>query len=474
PEESLRVIARDPDPARRPHLLGFTTHELCDGLALPPTHISELAHDLQPRAHDHGAGLEADPMERLAGLRLRADEEVELERLVAARLDLGEQLVQRIRVDLQLLQPGLPRDQLRIAGLQTVQRALQFDEPPERDRIPVLRRRHALQLLEGALPIATVIEEMPQVDPGLVVVRVELQRAAQIAASRHFVPEPVERVSERGHGLGAVRAEIHGLGEDVARVREHPLPVERAPHGEEQVQVLVATVAARLLEEVERVLPPANAEHDLPEADQRILVLRIEDQRLLECLLGPDEFLPGEAGVAEAHVELDRMRIEAQTFLQRVERRIVVTLVVQVVRTFVVLLGAEERSGHTLRLLSADQPENRGLVGRVPGCRNGVFLNLMWFGRRYHPCVRARETWSSSRCPRGGAGIRERSRTHPRGGVGARGLSGATVTGNVRCAAGPRARRPDQGAGSGGSTTSDWNQRQSMGMLRGILSRGVG
>src|SRR5690606_33665912 len=99
----------------------------------------------------------------------------------------------------------------------------------------------------------------------------------------------VQRVAERGNGLRAVRPERGGLEEDLAGLGEQPLAVERAAHGKHEVEVLGAAGAARLLEEAERLVVAAQPQHDLAEADQGVLMVGVEDERLLERLLGPRE-----------------------------------------------------------------------------------------------------------------------------------------------------------------------------------------
>src|SRR5690606_3637186 len=131
-------------------------------------------------------------------------------------------LVERIRLDLQLLEPRLPAHELGVAGLDAAERALELDQAPERDGVPVLGGRHVLEGLERPLPVAPVVEQMAEVDAGLVMVRIQLEGAAQIAAGTGLVPEAVQRVAERGDGLRAVRPERGGLEEDLAGLGEEP------------------------------------------------------------------------------------------------------------------------------------------------------------------------------------------------------------------------------------------------------------
>src|SRR5690606_32172815 len=233
PDERLRLVTRDSDPAARVLPLRLPTHELCNGLAGQAARVAELADDVQPGARVHLAvrrthAMQAGPRIRLAGAR----EELELRGLDRAVLDFAEQLVERVRLDLELLEPRLPGHELGVAGFDAAKRPLQLDEPPERDRVPVLGRRHVLEGLARPLPVPAVVEQMAEVDARLVVVRIDLERAPQVAAGAGIIPEAVQRVAERGDGLGAVRPERGGLQEDLAGLLEEPLAVQRPAHRE--------------------------------------------------------------------------------------------------------------------------------------------------------------------------------------------------------------------------------------------------
>src|SRR5690606_33774011 len=151
PDERLRLVAGDPDPGPRTLTLRLATHELCNGLARQAARVPELTDDVQPGAGVHLAIRRADAVHLRLRFRLRrahALEQLELRRLQRPVLDLGEQLIERVRLHLELLEPRLPGHQLRVARLGAMECALQLDESPEGDRVPVLRRRHALEGLE--------------------------------------------------------------------------------------------------------------------------------------------------------------------------------------------------------------------------------------------------------------------------------------------------------------------------------------
>src|SRR6185295_17182468 len=111
--------------------------------------------------------------------------------------------------------------------------------------------------------------------------------------------------------------------------------------------------ASHALEEREGRLPLAQAQEHLAQPGHGVLVVRLEGERLLEGAPGPRELLSREARVAEPDVELDRVGVEKEPILEHLERAVVVAVVVETMRTLVVILRAEERSGHAQRLLSA-------------------------------------------------------------------------------------------------------------------------
>ena len=71
------------------------------------------------------------------------------------------------------------------------ERSLEFHEPPDRERVPVLLRWDALELAQGALPVTTVIEQMTQVDPGLMQIGVQAERAPYLSTRAHIVTQTV-------------------------------------------------------------------------------------------------------------------------------------------------------------------------------------------------------------------------------------------------------------------------------------------
>src|SRR5207245_9033023 len=60
----------------------------------------------------------------------------------------------------------------------------------------------------------------------------------------------------------------------------------------------------------------------------------------------PQILLPREPGVSHAHVQLDGVGVEPQAFSQGLDRFVVLGFVVELMRAFVVVVGAQERFRH--------------------------------------------------------------------------------------------------------------------------------
>jgi len=60
------------------------------------------------------------------------------------------------------------------------------------------------------------------------------------------------------------------------------------------------------------------------------------------------EFLAGKLGIPDSDMELDGVRVDRQAFAEHIDRFVVPGFVVQLVRAFVVLFGAQERGRHAV------------------------------------------------------------------------------------------------------------------------------
>src|SRR5580765_991517 len=101
-----------------------------------------------------------------------------------------------------------------------------------------------------------------------------------------------------------------------------------------------------MAETLERVLLLAEFEEGLPESGQGVLVIRVENERFLEAAPGPRVVLAGVMCVANSNMELHRIRIETESLSQYVQRLIILSFVVQLMRSLVVLFRTQKRCWH--------------------------------------------------------------------------------------------------------------------------------
>ena len=187
---------------------------------------------------------------------------------------------------------------------------------------------------------------------------VHLERLAERRDGRVVVAQAVLRVADARDRLGALRRLLHRdleellrRGEQLAAVAERRFAEERAADLEHQVEIVRVAQLERAAKAAQRRVLQPELEQRLAEPGEGVLVLRLEDERLLEAAPRPRELLAGEAGVPHADVQLHRVRIEREPFPKHVERFVVLAFVVQLVGALVVLFGAQERGGHGYRSL---------------------------------------------------------------------------------------------------------------------------
>ena len=242
--------------------------------------------------------------------------------------------------------------------VELVRRALQLDQPPDPELVPVILGRRALEVIERRLVVAAVVEDVREVDARFGVLVVDLERLAERRDGRVVLAEPVLRVADAGDRLGALGRLLHRdleellrHGEQLAAVAQRRLAEQRAADLEHQVQVVGVPELERAAEAAQRRLLEPELEQRLAESGQRVLVLRLEDQRLLEAAARPGELLAREPRVPHADVQLHRRRIEREPLTQHGQRLVVLAFVVELVGALVVLFGAQERGGHGYRSL---------------------------------------------------------------------------------------------------------------------------
>src|SRR5688572_5258465 len=72
----------------------------------------------------------------------------------------------------------------------------------------------------------------------------------------------------------------------------------------------------------------------------------IENKRFFEAASCPGVLLAGMVSVANANVELYRIRVEAESFSKYVQSFVILSFIVQLMRSLVVLFGTQRRCWH--------------------------------------------------------------------------------------------------------------------------------
>src|SRR5690606_29864806 len=93
----------------------------------------------------------------------------------------------------------------------------------------------------------------------------------------------------------------------------------------------------------------------------------------------PAVLLPRQSRVADPYVQIHRVGIEREPFLQRFQGGVIIALVVVTMRELVILLGAEEWVGHSCDSFSEHESRSSGLA------RIGNDHSIMWQPHRCSP-----------------------------------------------------------------------------------------
>jgi hypothetical protein len=121
---------------------------------------------------------------------------------------------------------------------------------------------------------------------------------ARSAARALVVAQPVQRVAHARHRLGVVGRLLHGDLEVALGLLDQPLAEEGAADLEHELDVvLVAQLEVRGRCAQRRVVLAELQQH-LAEPGERVLVLGVEHERLVEAAAGPGVLLAREARVA--------------------------------------------------------------------------------------------------------------------------------------------------------------------------------
>jgi hypothetical protein len=204
------------------------------------------------------------------------------------------------------------------------------------------RRRDPFELPESGFPIATVIEEMSEINPCFMKVGIQPQGSAEVPAGFQLIPETVKAVCQRSGGFSVVRTNGNGLGEHITGLGKEPLSIQGSAHGEHEIHILIEAHVLDFSEVCQRLSVVTHSEQNLTHTDQCVFVDGIQHQSLVKGPSGPGKFFSGQTGVAQPYVELHRIRIERKALPKHLEGPVKIAVAVKPVGLLVVFLGAEE------------------------------------------------------------------------------------------------------------------------------------
>src|SRR4051794_36654609 len=139
-------------------------------------------------------------------------------------------------------------------------------------------------------------------------------------------------VADAGDRFGALGSlldrhleELLRHGEQLTALAERRLTEQGASNLEHQVEVVGVAQLQGATKAAQRCFLEPELEQRLSQASQRVFVLGLEDERLLEAPACPGEFLPGQSRISHTDVQLYRSRVECEPFTQNGQRLVVLT-----------------------------------------------------------------------------------------------------------------------------------------------------
>ena len=161
------------------------------------------------------------------------------------------------------------------------------------------------------------------------------------------------RVADARDCFGGIRRLLNGRLEKILGPFEHRLVVadgrfteERAADLQHQIEIIRVAKLEGPAEASHRRFVLAELEQSLTESGERVFVLRLEHGGLLEGLARPRVFFARELRVPNPNMQLHRIRVERESLSKYSQRIIILTVVVQLMRAFIVLFRTQERGGH--------------------------------------------------------------------------------------------------------------------------------
>src|SRR5207253_3042707 len=134
--------------------------------------------------------------------------------------------------------------------------------------------------------------------------------------------------------------------EETPRLIQHALAEQRASDLKHEVVVVTESEGQNTSAAPDRTRAIAELEQHLAKPRQRVFVLGVEAHGFLKCAARPHILLSREPRVSHAHMYLDGVGVAPQAFSQGLDRLVVLGFVVELMRAFVVVVGAQERFRH--------------------------------------------------------------------------------------------------------------------------------
>ena len=125
----------------------------------------------------------------------------------------------------------------------------------------MIERRDTFELAECSLPVSAIIQEMAEVDSGFMEIGIEAEGPPDLTPGPYLLAKPMECVAKRGRDLRAVGTGGGGLGEHIPAFGVKAFAIERPPHRQHQLHVVLEPQRGDSLEQCERGVT-------LPEAEQ--------------------------------------------------------------------------------------------------------------------------------------------------------------------------------------------------------------
>ncbi len=201
-------------------------------------------------------------------------------------------------------------------------------------------------MIECGLVVSAVVKDVSEVYPRLGVIFIQLEGPAQGRDCGFVVAQSMLGVADARHCLRWIGRLRSGRLEVLARFLDQAIAEQRTSDLEHELDVVFVAKLERSAEWPERCFLLSEFQKGFAEPGQCILMVGVEDQRFLETPARPREFLARMVGVADADVQLHRIGVECKSLTEYLQGFIILAFVVQLMRSFVILLGTQKRGGH--------------------------------------------------------------------------------------------------------------------------------